>query len=374
MKKVVVAMSGGVDSAVAAALLTAEGYTAIGITMQIWPPDNRKRGNRFGGCCGIDAVEDARKVAYKLGIPHYVMNFRDIFTREVIDDFCQEYSRGRTPNPCIRCNQRIKFGPLQEKARELNADFIATGHYAKIEIDESKGIPVLKKGFDRKKDQSYVLYPIAREQLASTLFPTGHYTKEKIREIATDMGLPVANKPDSQDICFIEDNNYHKFLEEYAPEAVKAGPVIDESGNILGRHRGIMFYTIGQRRGLGIANITPLYVTAIDPKKNTIVVGDKEQVYGSGLIASSLNWLTINELKAPITVSARIRYQHHEAEALVSPLGEDRVYVKFTEPQMAITPGQAIVFYDGDTVIGGSIIEQKKDNGSEVAECQSCLN
>lgn len=372
-------MSGGVDSSVAAALLKEEGYKVIGVTMQIWPSDNQEGGNRFGGCCSLDAVEDAKKVAYQLSIPHYVMNFRDLFAREVIADFCREYSRGRTPNPCIRCNQYIKFGALREKSRELDADFIATGHYARIELDKAKGIFVLKKGVDPKKDQSYVLYPISGKQLGSTLFPTGNYTKDKIREIAAEMGLPVANKPDSQEICFIPDKNYHKFLKDYIPEAVKPGPIVDEQGKIMGRHRGIVFYTVGQRRGLGIPEKAPLYVIAIEPRKNTIVVGGKEQIYGSELIASGLNWLTINRLKEPITVKAKIRYRHHEAEALVSPLDEDRVYVKFAEPQMAITPGQAIVFYDGDTVIGGGLIEpeikfDREKYGGELVECQSCPN
>ena len=224
-----------------------------------------------------------------------------------------------------------------------------------------------------------MLYPISGKQLGSTLFPTGNYTKDKIREIADKMGLPVANKPDSQEICFIPDKNYHKFLKDYIPEAVEPGPIVDEQGKIMGRHRGIVFYTVGQRRGLGIPEKAPLYVIAIEPRKNTIVVGGKEQIYGGELIASGLNWLTINRLTEPITVKAKIRYRHHEAEALVSPLDEDRVYVKFTEPQMAIAPGQAIVFYDGDTVIGGGLIEpeikfDRKKYGSELAECQSCLN
>jgi len=360
--KVVVAMSGGVDSSVAAAILKEEGYQVIGVTMQIWPSDElADEGDRFGGCCGLGAIEDAKRVAYKLGIPHYVMNFRDIFAQKVIANFCREYSLGRTPNPCIRCNQYIKFDALLERAKGLGADFVATGHYARIEKDKASGRYLLKKGIDRRKDQSYVLYPLTQEQLGHTLLPIGNVTKERVREIARELELPVAAKPESREICFIPDNDYAKFLKEYIPQAVKPGPILDRQGSAVGEHRGILFYTIGQRKGLGISAKEPLYVTTIEPERNAIVVGDKEEVYGNELIASKLNWITIAKLKQPTTIKAKIRYLHLEAEAAITPLDGDRVYVKFKEPQMAITPGQAVVFYDHDTVIGGGTIEPAKN-------------
>jgi len=352
--KVVVAMSGGVDSSVAAALLKKEGYQVIGITLQICPLDEQT------------PEEDAARVASKLGIPHHVMDFRDIFAQKVIADFCQEYRSGRTPNPCIRCNQYIKFGALLEKARELGADFVATGHHARTEKDKAKGICLLKKGADHRKDQSYMLYSLTREQLCHTLLPIGNYTKAKVLEMSRELQLPIANKPESQDICFIPGGDYASFLKDYVPRAAKPGPVLDEQGSVLGTHRGIMFYTIGQRRGLSISAGKPLYVIAIEPERNAIVVGAKEQALGNELIASGLNWITIARLAQPITVKAKIRYRHHEAEATVTPINEDRVHVKLTEPQMAITPGQAIVFYDGDIVVGGGTIESAIRPGDRV--------
>jgi tRNA-specific 2-thiouridylase len=352
--KVVVAMSGGVDSSVAAALLKKEGYQVIGITMQLWPAD--KSGDRFGGCCGTSAVEDAKKVAYKLGIPHYVMDFRDIFAQKVIADFCREYSSGRTPNPCIRCNRYIKFDALLEKARGLGADFIATGHHARVEKDKTTGRYLLRKGIDREKDQSYFLYALTQEQLSHTLFPVGNFTKEQVRKIARELTLPVADKPGSQEICFIPDDNYVEFLKDYIPRAAEPGPILNEQGNIVGHHQGILFYTIGQRKGLRIAAKGPLYVIDIKPERNAIVVGSKEKAFGDELIADNLNWVNIARLTQSITVKAKIRYRHPEAEATVTPIDDDRIYVKFTEPQLAIAPGQAIVFYDGDIVIGGGTI------------------
>ena len=361
MAKVVVAMSGGVDSSVAAAILKGENYQVIGVTMQICPSDKQTyEVDRFGGCCRLDTVEDAKRVAYKLGIPHYVMNFRDIFARKVITDFCQEYSLGRTPNPCIRCNQYIKFGALLERARGLGADFVATGHYARIEKNRDSGRYLLKKGVDQRKDQTYVLYTLNQKQLKHSLLPIGNFTKEQVREIARELGLPVAAKPESQEICFIPDNDYPKFLKECVPQAVEPGPILDSQGGALGEHRGIPFYTIGQRKGLGISAEGPLYVTAIVRQKNAIVVGSKEEVYGTELMASGLNWINLTKLEQPIIARAKIRYLHNETEAEITPIAEDKVWVRFKEAQMAITPGQAIVFYDGDTVIGGGTIEPKR--------------
>ncbi|MFC2007185.1 tRNA 2-thiouridine(34) synthase MnmA [Chloroflexota bacterium] len=357
--KTVVAMSGGVDSSVAAALLKEEGYQVIGVTMRIWPQEYQDAGAfPMDSCCGWGTVEDARKVAHKLGIPHYVIDFRDIFARKVIADFCIEYSRGRTPNPCIRCNQYIKFDALLEKARELGAERVATGHHARIDIDEASGRFLLKKGTDRNKDQSYFLYPFSQEQLKQTLLPVGNFSKARIRTMAEELGLPVAARPESQEICFIPDDDYAGFLKGYIPQAAQPGPIRDKQGNHLGNHRGILCYTIGQRKGLGIANGEPLYVTGIEPEENTITVGSKAEAYSDKLTATAMNWISIPDIHQPITVKAKIRYRHREAEAEVSPLDEDGVYVKFSEPQLAITPGQAIVFYDGNTVVGGGTIDQ----------------
>jgi len=364
MMKVVVAMSGGVDSSVAAALLKEQGYEVIGITMQL-QPSNRLAGeaDRFGGCCGLDAVTDAKKVARELDIPHYVANFRDVFARHVIADFCREYSLGRTPNPCIRCNQYIKFDALLKRAQELGADEVATGHYARIEKGNGNGRYLLRKSTDRLKDQTYVLYTMTQEQLGHTLFPVGYLTKDKVRHIAEKLGLPVADKAESQEICFIPDNNYPKFLEEYTGITPRSGAIVDRQGNVLGEHRGIASYTIGQRKGLGIASPEPLYVTAIDPKENTITVGGKSEVYATGLVASDLNWISIEEPDSPMNVTAQIRYLHHEAEATVTLTGTNEAMVEFREPQMALTPGQAVVFYDGDTVVGGGTIIRTYSNG-----------
>ena len=356
--KIVVAMSGGVDSSVAAAVLKQEGYQVIGVTMQIWPLERQTdEVDRFSGCCGLTAVEDAKRVAYKLGIPHYVMNLRDIFSQKVIANFCQEYSLGRTPNPCIQCNQYIKFGALLDRARNLGATLLATGHHARVEKDKVTDRYLLKKGIDQHKDQSYVLYSLTQEQLRHIRLPIGDFTKKKVREIARELGLPVAAKSESQEICFIPNDDYPKFLREYIPEAVTPGPIVDEQGKILGTHQGILFYTIGQRKGLGISAKEPLYVIAIEPEKNAIVVGNKQKVYRGELTASKLNWITMPELKQTIVAKAKIRYLHQEAEASVTLLDDDRAHVKFKKPQMAITPGQAIVFYDGDVVIGGGTIE-----------------
>ena len=357
--KVVVAMSGGVDSSVAAAILIQEGYQVIGVTIQIWPSDKQASDlDNFGGYCGFGAIDDAKRVAHKLGIRHYIVNLSEIFNQEVINNFCQEYSLGRTPNPCIRCNRFIKFGALLERAKDLGADFVASGHYARIERDEVKGRYLLKKGADYGKDQSYVLYLLTQEQLRHTLLPMGHFTKQRVVEIARELGLPVAAKPESQEICFIPDNDYPRFLKQFIPQALKPGPILNEQGRTIGEHRGILFYTIGQRKGLGISAKEPLYVVAIDQKINAIMVGSQQAAYKNELTASGLNWIAIARLEQPSTVQAKIRYRHKEAEATISPLDESNVYVKFKQPQMAITPGQAVVFYDGDYVLGGGTIDQ----------------
>jgi tRNA-specific 2-thiouridylase len=354
--KIVVAMSGGVDSSVAAALLKQAGHEVIGATMQLFTPPARNNSSGRPSPPSLDAVTDARQVAEKLGIPHHVIDLRDVFTRTIIADFCEEYRLGRTPNPCVRCNQLIKFGVLWEKAHDLGADLLATGHYARIETDDSTGNRLLKKGKDPLKDQSYFLCRLTQEQLSRTLLPLGNLTKTEVRKIARELGLPTAARPESQEICFVPGDDYAVFLQSYAPAAALPGPVLDSKGNVLGQHRGIMFYTVGQRKGLGIAAPAPLYVTAIEPERNAVIVGAKEQTYSDELIADNLNWLSGAPPDYPLNVKARIRYRHAEAEAIVNPLDNTSIYVKFSAPQMAVTPGQAVVFYDGDTVTGGGTI------------------
>ena len=348
--KVAVAMSGGVDSTVAAALLKQEGHDILGVTMKLTDGGNNQ-----------NAVEDAFKVAQKLGILHHVIDLRDIFSRVIITDFCREYSLGNTPNPCVLCNRYIKFGVLWERAKEIGAAFLATGHYARVEQDTVTGKYLLKKGKDQSKDQSYFLYQLKQEQLSHTLFPIGDLTKETVRQIASELKLPVAARPESQEVCFIPGTDYIGFLKDHTSSLPPAGPILDRKGNVLGQHEGIAFYTVGQRKGLGINAAEPLYVTAIEPGKNAVIVGTKEQTYADELLADSLNWIATSMPENPANLKASIRYRHSEAEAIVSPRDENTVYVKFAEPQMAVTPGQSVVFYDGDTVIGGgTIIRQRR--------------
>jgi len=325
-------------------------YEVIGVTMRLQPSDCSE------GCYSRDVAADAKKIAQKLDIPHQVFDFTDVFARDVITDFCREYSLGRTPNPCIRCNHYIKFGALLKQAQELGVNMVATGHYARIEKENGSGRYLLKKGADHLKDQSYMLCMLTQEQLGHSLFTVGDLTKEEVRHTAERLGLPISDKAESHEICFIPNNDYPKFLVEYTGITALPGPIIDRRGNVIGEHRGIASYTIGQRKGLGIASREPLYVTAIDPEKNTITVGGKSEVYATELIASDLNWISIERLDSPINVKARIRYRHREAAATVTPAGTGEAMVEFREPQMAITPGQAVVFYDGDIVLGGGLI------------------
>lgn len=351
-------MSGGVDSSVVAALLKEEGYEVIGVTMQVWQ-SNKSGTSNPEDCCGAQqAAIDAKRVAHQLGIPHYTIDTREAFAEKVIANFCYEYSTGRTPNPCVRCNQHIKFVVLFEKARELGIKFIATGHYAGIEYDQAANRYILRKGIDVNKDQSYMLYVMTQDQLRWALMPLGNFTKKKVRQVAQQLHLSVAEKPESQEICFIPDNDYPKFLKEYLPDVGKTGDILDMKGNILGEHKGIECYTIGQRKRLGISSKKPLYVAVIDQERNAIVVGSKEDLCGRELIATEINWIAIEALKQPERVKAKIRYHHREAEAEITPWDEGKVNVKFKEPQEAITPGQAIVFYDGEIVVGGGTIDK----------------
>jgi tRNA-specific 2-thiouridylase len=354
--RVVMAMSGGVDSSVAAALLLEEGYEVIGVTMQIWPSGLPGSEEVEGGCCSLGAVEDARAVANKLGIPYYVLNFQSSFQETVIDYFVAEYIQGRTPNPCIVCNHDLKFRKLLEKAISLDADFMATGHYVRREWEPGAERWILKKGRDITKDQSYVLYGLNQEQIARSLFPLGNYTKSFIREKAAALGLTVADKPDSQEICFVPDQDYARFITEYRPGSTRPGLIRHSDGRVLGEHDGIIHYTIGQRKGLGIATGTPLYVTAIIPATNEVIVGENGNVFADRLIASNLNWIAIPGLDQPMEFEAKIRYNAKAAPALVKPWKAGQVEVIFESPQRAITPGQAVVFYRGDLLVGGGII------------------
>ena len=357
-KRAAVAMSGGVDSSVAAALLLEQGYDVVGITMNLFSLlEEFCTDESLKSCCGRGAIEDANRVAAKLGIDHYLLDLKQPFEELVVTDFLDEYRQGRTPNPCIRCNQYIKFAVLMERASRLESDFLATGHHARIEEDKDTGRFLLMKGKDRDKEQSYFLYTMTQEQLSKTLFPIGDLTKTEVRAKAEELGLPVAQRPESQEICFIPDNNYVRFLKERIPAAFQSGPIVNEDGHFLGEHSGIIHFTIGQRRGMGISAPYPLYVLDINPQSNTVVVGPDESLYKSQLMASGINWISKTEISKSLSVKARIRYKHIEAEAKLEMLESGQALVKFTKPQRAITPGQAVVFYESDTVVGRGTIE-----------------
>ncbi|MEI8176366.1 MAG: tRNA 2-thiouridine(34) synthase MnmA [Candidatus Omnitrophota bacterium] len=356
-KRIVVAMSGGVDSSVAAALLKDEGYEVIGITMQLWPKEECGQ-SRDKSCCSLEGIRDARYVAQKLAIPFYVVDFHEEFKEHVIDYFVGSYLNGVTPNPCIVCNEKVKFGALMQKARELGADLIATGHYAVSYYDEDSGRFLLKAGSDAAKDQSYVLFNLSQEQLSRALFPLGSFTKDRIRRMARDLGLElVHDKRDSQEICFVEDD-YAKYLTKKANVTMESGPIVDKKGTVLGEHKGTPRYTIGQRHGLGIAHKEPLYVLEIDRARNAIVVGPKKDVFKRSLTAVRVSWIAFAEPKREFRAEAKIRYKHRKAPAQIIMTGVDTAEVLFDEPQDAPTPGQAVVFYDGDIVLGGGWIEK----------------
>lgn len=356
--RVLLGMSGGVDSSVAAYVLKERGYEVIGITMEIWPDLPGEIREKEGGCCSLSAVEDARRVADRIGIPFYVMNFKEVFEEKVINYFVDEYLRGRTPNPCIACNRYIKFEHFIKKALDLEAFYVSTGHYADIVFDHEKGRHLLKKSMSKDKDQTYALYSLTQYQLEHSLFPLGPYTKDQVRNIAKEIGLGVASKPDSQEICFVDDD-YGNFIENRLKEKIKPGNFVDTKGNIIGKHRGIIHYTIGQRKGLGIAFGKPMYVVDIDSKNNLVVLGEHDKTFSNGMIVGNPNFISIPSLKEPMDAKVKIRYTAPEVSATLFPIEDNKIKVLFHNPQRAITPGQAAVFYQGEYVLGGGTIESR---------------
>lgn len=343
------------DSSVAAYLMKAQGYDCIGVTMKLFHnedtgvPDAR-------ACCSLEDVEDARSVAFRLGIPYYVFNFSDRFEAEVIGRFTAAYENGRTPNPCIDCNRFLKFDKLHRRAQELGYDFVATGHYARIEYDEALGRYLLKKAADPGKDQSYVLYTLTQAQLAHTKFPLGGMTKPEVREIAQEQGFVNARKRDSQDICFVPNGDYADFIERRTGKKCPEGNFIDRDGHILGKHRGIIRYTVGQRKGLGLSLPEPMYVCAVNPEDNTVVLGREAELYTRTLTAKDINLISVPCIEKPLRVKAKIRYRQAEQQASVTQTDTDTLKIEFDAPQRAATKGQSVVLYDGDTVVGGGTI------------------
>ncbi len=353
MKKALIAMSGGVDSSLAAKLMKDAGYDCIGCTMKLY--DNEDVGlSRGHTCCSLDDVEDARNVAYKMGMPYYVFNFKEGFRESVINRFVEAYESGKTPNPCIDCNRYMKFDKLFERAKVLGCDYVVTGHYARIE--EEDDVYFLKKALDETKDQSYVLYSMTQKQLAHTMFPLGNMRKSEVRRLAEEYHFINAAKPDSQDICFVPDGDYVSFLERYTGKNYAPGAFLDPEGNVLGTHNGSVHYTIGQRKGLGIAFGKPMYVKHIDAKNNTVTLAEESDLYEDTLTASDFNWIRGHAPAADIKCQAKIRYRQKEQSAIAYPMPDGTVKVTFEHPQRAITPGQAVVLYDGDIVLGGGRI------------------
>lgn len=353
-KRVVVGMSGGVDSSVTAHLLKEQGYEVIGMTMQIWQEDAPD--DNSGGCCGLSAVDDARRVCQKLDIPHYVVNFRSDFKKHVIDYFLDEYQNARTPNPCIACNRYVKWESMLQKALQIGADYIATGHYARVIQDEATGRFALKQSKSLAKDQTYALYNLTQDQLKHTLMPLGDYTKDEVRAIAKEIGLAVATKPDSQEICFVPDDNYAGYIEEATGEPCKPGNFVDKSGKVVGKHKGIIHYTIGQRKGLGLSMGKPVFVQKLDPAKNEVVVGDNEDLFKTTVTANMLNFMPFEKLEGSLRCSGKIRYNQRPEPCTIRMIDEETLICEFDEKQRAITPGQALVLYNGEELIGGGTI------------------
>jgi tRNA-specific 2-thiouridylase len=350
-------MSGGVDSSVAVKLLLDQGHEVAGVTLKLFSNDDILDDGEGGKtCCSLNDVQDAKAVAYKLGIEHFVFNFRELFNEKVIGNFVETYLAGKTPNPCIECNRYIKFDKLIERALLLGYDYVATGHYAKIERDAVTGRYLLVRGLDRTKDQSYVLYPLTQDQLAHTMFPLGGLDKRTVREIAEASGLVNARKPDSQDICFVPDGDYPAFIEKAAPGSLRPGNFVDVSGNVIGTHKGVVHYTIGQRRGIAAAFGKPMYVVAKDARTNTVTLGESDDLMSTRIYVEHVNWISVERLEGPTRVSVKVRYSQTEQSATASPEADGRIRVDFDESQRAAAPGQAAVFYQGDIVVGGGTI------------------
>ena len=363
--KVIVAMSGGVDSSVAALLLHRQGYEVVGVTMRLWSIERDDVPASSKRCCSVEDVEDARRVCHQIGIPHYFLNFEKEFQRHVIDYFVQEYDRGRTPHPCLACNDKIKFDFLLRRATFLDADYIATGHYGRVRTGLD-GTRTLHKGVDGSKDQSYVLFTLGQQELQRLLLPVGEYRKDDIRRLAAETGLLVADKPDSQEICFIPNDNYRQFVADRVKP--RPGNLVSTRGVVLGEHPGIQFFTIGQRRGLGLKGNTarPMYVTRINAESNEVVLGEQADLLSSALWASRVNYIAGTAPELPIRVTAKIRYKAEPSPATIVPITADSAEVRFEEPQRAITPGQAVVFYEGDRILGGGYIEIEAPVTAEV--------
>ena len=358
-KKVVVGMSGGVDSSVAAWLLKQQGYDVIGVTMQIWQDEDESTLEEHGGCCGLSAVDDARRVAASLEIPYYVMNFKQDFKENVIDYFVDEYVNGRTPNPCIACNRYVKWESLLKRSMDIGADYIATGHYARVD-KLPNGRYSIRTSKTAAKDQTYALYNLTQEQLSKTLMPVGDYAKDAIRKMADDIGLLVAHKPDSQDICFVSDGDYASYIEENTEYKSRPGNFVLSDGRVVGTHKGIIHYTVGQRKGLGLSLGHPAFVLEIRPETNEVVVGTKEESMSCYVRANQVNFMAVEDLTEPKRVWGKIRYNHKGAWCTVEKAGEDEILCTFEEEQRAITPGQAVVLYDGEYVLGGGTIISDK--------------
>jgi tRNA-specific 2-thiouridylase len=363
--RVIVGMSGGVDSSVAAALLVQQGFDVVGVTLRVWPwrePEEPTR--RFGSCCSTEAADGARAVARQLGIPYYLLNSEREFDAAVIAPFIDEYAAGRTPVPCVACNRQVKFGSLLARARAWDATAVATGHYARITRDPASGRRLLWRGRDARKDQTDFLWPLTQAQLEAARFPVGDLTKDDVRATARALGLATADTPESQEICFIPDHDYRGFLRRLRPEAFRAGPIVDAQGRELGRHAGLADFTVGQRRGLGLATGRTLYVTALDPARNAVVVGGADELEADRLWAEQVNLISVSRLDAPVAVEVKVRHSQMPVDAVLYPpeLGRDGTLgaeVRFTAPQRAITPGQSVVFYHGDLVVGGGVIGRR---------------